>query len=761
MKISICYFALVIAGCSLIHAAEAIPLPGEDGVKDALGCEPFPSRMHAFVWRNWSVVPVAKLAEVLQATPDKVTHVAASMGLAPQGRILAEWKSEGYITVLRRNWHLLPYEQLLVLLDFSREKLREHLIENDFLYIKLGSVKPKCEPLLYHEPSAAEEGQAGQLASWLQEEGVAFPHPKAVEPRFAFISELSSPLAENRMVKTEDESSFDLRLIFSYFADYADPLYDPAVSSYPEGLLQRLAANGVNAVWVHTVLRTLAPPTKDFPEFGKEYQKRIAGLKVLVKRAAKYGIDVYLYLNEPRAMPQEFFDLPGRELLKGTGRNGLYTMCTSQPAVRSWMTDSLAYVFGEVDGLGGVFTITASENLTSCASHRLQQKCERCRARSYADVIAEVNTTIADGVRHGNAKAKTIVWDWGWDDAHAPEIIAKLPKSCWFMSVSEWSLPIERGGIKSTVGEYSLSAPGPGPRASKHWALARAAGLKTMAKVQAGSTWELCVIPYLPVMDLVAEHARKLSGANVDGVMLSWSLGCYPSPNLQVFQKIKGGDQRVDDILNELAQSLYGKPGIALARQAWQAFSDGFKEYPYHISTLYNGPQHMGPANPLFLHATGYHSTMVGFPYDDLKGWISIYPPEVWISQMEKVRQAFEKGCALYAQLGQAVDSAQRDMVLRELNTYRAATLHFESCVNQARFVNARNQLDKPDVNREQALQIMREAARAELNVARRMLPLVHADARIGYESSNHYFYVPQDLKEKIMSCRYVISQLN
>ena len=33
------------------------------------------------------------------------------------------------------------------------------------------------------------------------------------------------------------------------------------------------------------------------------------------------------------------------------------------------------------------------------------------------------------------------------------------------MSVSEWDKPIERGGIKTKVGEYSISAVGPGPRA--------------------------------------------------------------------------------------------------------------------------------------------------------------------------------------------------------------------------------------------------------------------------------------------------------
>ncbi len=614
--------------------------------------------------------------------------------------------------------------------------------------------------MFYHEPTATEQVEAQRIASWLKEEGISADNLNSGEPRFAFIPELSRPLTHRAEKKNDSKSPFDLRLIFSYFADYADPLYDPEVASYPDGLLQRLSENGVNAVWVHTVLRTLAPPTKKFPEFGKDYQKRIAGLKVLVKRAKKYGIDVYIYLNEPRAMPQEFFDVEGREELKGVGRDGLYTMCTSTPVVRQWISDSLAYIFKEVDGLGGVFTITASENLTSCASHRLQKNCKRCSKRSYADIIAGVNTTIAEGVKRGNPNARTVVWDWGWDDKFAPQIIAKLPKDCWFMSVSERSLPIERGGVKSKVGEYSISSPGPGPRAEKHWALARKAGLKTVAKVQAGSTWEFCVIPYLPVMDLVAEHAHNLSGADVDGVMLSWSLGCYPSPNLKIFQKIKGKKQSVDDVLNDMAASLYGKKSAPLARQAWTAFSDGFREYPFHIYTLYYGPQHMGPANPLCLKATGYSSTMVGFPYDDLKKWRSIYPFDVWVQQMEKVQHGFEQGCGLYKKLADSVEADKRGQVQRELTTYRAATLHFESCVNQARFIDARDKLSTDAQNREKYVGIMREAAEAELYIAKRILPLVQADSRIGYESSNHYFYIPQDLREKIINCRFVLSHL-
>ena len=61
-----------------------------------------------------------------------------------------------------------------------------------------------------------------------------------------------------------------------------------------------------------------------------------------------------------------------------------------------------------------------------------------------------------------------------------------------------------RGGDE--VGEYSLSAVGPGPRPTRIGSSPRRPGLKTVAKVQFNNSWELSAVPYLPVMDLVAEH---------------------------------------------------------------------------------------------------------------------------------------------------------------------------------------------------------------------------------------------------------------
>src|SRR4030042_4300954 len=128
------------------------------------------------------------------------------------------------------------------------------------------------------------------------------------------------------------------------------------------------------------------------------------------------------------------------------------------------------------------------------------------------------------------------------------------------MSVSEWGKPTTRGGISSSVGEYSMSAVGPGPRALKHWELAKKRGLNTIAKMQVNCTWELSAVPYLPVMNLVAQHCENLSKVGVDGLMLSWSVGGYPSPNLQVVRQFQQKPTpTVQEVLTAVAQIRYGQ----------------------------------------------------------------------------------------------------------------------------------------------------------------------------------------------------------
>ena len=422
------------------------------------------------------------------------------MGLPP-AKVVPEMRTRGYITLLRGNWHLLPYPQLLELVSMTPEQLAVKLREEDFLFHKLGLLKPKCEPLRYRPPDEASRRRAAEIRRVVEADfGAELSAP--AEPRFEFVRRLSIPPASSDSSTTETCDGDPLRIVYSYLAVYGDPLMNPELNPYPDGFLERLSEAGINGVWVHALLRDLAPGGDTFPEFGVDGEKRLESLRLLVQRAKKRGVRVYLYMNEPRAMPDAFFK--NRPELGGVRASGFTALCTSHPAVRRWMRDALTHIFRTVPDLGGVYVISASENLTNCASHGGWSGCKRCKTRTDTDIIAEVVATIEQGVHRGNPEADVLVSDWGWKGhGDARDIVAKLPKSVMLVSVSEWSLPIERGGIKSKVGEYSISSVGPGPRAKAHWATASAAGVRRAAEIQFNNTCEIASVPYLPVLDLV------------------------------------------------------------------------------------------------------------------------------------------------------------------------------------------------------------------------------------------------------------------
>lgn len=746
--------------------AEELPT---GGARPAIPLRHFPDRLHAFVWRNWELISLERMAEVLQTTPQNVRDIGLSMGLPPHIRPPAEYQQRGYITIIRRNWHLLPYEQLLTLLGWDAQKLAFTLREDDFLWIKLGSLKPACAAIRYVEPNEATERRCAEIREIVSShfgEGLAAPS----KPRFEFFTETATDVevVEHRNQNGEEP----IRFLYSYAGLFGDPLLHPELDPYPDALLRRLSESGVNGVWLHVVLSQLAPsdalgrPTAD-------HKVRLANLAKMVERAARHGVSIYLYMNEPRAVPASL--LEGREELRGV-RQGDYTvLCTSTPQVRQWITDSLAHVFSRVRGLGGVFTITASENLTNCYSHtRTADGCPRCSKRSGPEVIAEVNAAIAAGVRAGDPKARVIVWDWGWPDGTgagwgqpdwASRIIELLPDDVYLMCVSEWGKPIVRGGVAGAVGEYSISAVGPGPRAQRHWALARQRGLKTLAKVQVNCTWELSAVPYLPVMNLVAQHCSNLSQAGVDGLMLSWTVGGYPSPNLELVRRFQQKPApTIEGALMEVAQARYGTDAAPEMVVGWSQFSEAFSEFPFDGSYVYRGPSQVGPANLLYLEPTGYPSTMVCFPYDDVNGWRGIYPVEVLAGQFEKAASGWRKGLAIWKEaIGKMEGPREHANAHSDLVVAEAAGLHFDSVANQIRFILARNALRGGSVNQDEtdaAVAMMRTKAHAEIKNAERLFELTRQDPRIGFEASNHYYYLPLDLVEKVVNCESILRAL-
>ena len=553
--------------------------------------------------------------------------------------------------------------------------------------------------------------------------------------------------------KHERKAAVDPRYLYSFFALYGDPLLEPDLDPFPDAYLERLARLGINGVWMQGVLSAMTH-SKVFPEFGDRSEERLVNLRKLAERVRGHGMKLFLYLNEPRAQRPAFFrNRPG---MRGAERSGFHAMCTSVPAVREWLTDGVAHVMTQAPELGGFFTITMSENLTNCHSKSRPESCPRCSKRSAAAVVGEVLEAIHTGLRRSSKSAELIHWDWGWREDMAEELIPKLPKDVRLQSVSEWSIPVERGGVKNVVGEYSISVVGPGPRAKKHWALAREAGIRTQAKTQFNNTWEISAVPYIPVPNLIARHSAGLRREDVSGLQVSWTLGGYPSPNLEVAKEFYFSPQpSEEEVLVRVARRRYGRDAAPAAVKAWTQFSRAFEEFPYGIA-IYIIPTQHGPANLLRLDRSGVPASMLLFPRDDYKRWARDYPPRIVASQFSKLSDEWERGLPLLREAFEKVPAGRKEQADEDFAIAETCYLHFRSVANQVNFYIARD-----GQANERRTRRLRAIAEDEIRLARRLYQIARRHSVIGYEATNHYYYRPLDLAEKIVQCEYLLEKLS
>ncbi len=845
---------------------------------EAINFTHFPSRVHATIWRNWGIVAVEKIAEILETNEENITKIASGMGLSVPSQVDDKWLERGYVTIIRRNWHLLTYEQILKLLEWSEDKLLYVLKEDDFLFYKLGQHKPFvgkntfseiaerenkhaitiAEVLKKHFPEGFEtaenhkpfsflsiKSETGNIAQkkirsitkeeialdnswWVQystkDDRINFytqrfinelsnrwgvrlnPDPDqdvndkvislAVIPdgektreshsiditdgeiRITAVDEIGV-LRGLQFIQNEMESNegpylkkarinrntrFSLRLIYSYSAVYGDPFTDSDLDPYPDEWLNKLSSMGINGIWMQGVLYDFVSWDRT-PDLSSERIKRIEGLNNIVKRAADYGIGVYLYINEPRAMPLRFFE--NNMDIKGHEEGGYASLCTSQKAVQEYIRDGFRILFTEVPQLAGIITITMSENLTNCYSHSTKKSinCPVCSKRTPQEVVSEVNRLIAEGVWSAKPDAEVICWNWGWnksfewDDKMIKEAIGLLPEGVRLMCTSEDEMPYNIAGIEGQIQDYSMSIVGPGQKSTACWKQASEKGLTALAKIQVNNTWECSAVPYLPVMNLVDQHMKNLTAEGVSGLMLGWTLGGYPSINMEFASQYYWDDHK--DFKNidvcEFALKKFGEIVGPKVYAAWTLFSSAFREFPFHLMVLYTAPQNFGPANLLFYENSNRKATMLGFPYDDLETWRGIYPEEILENQFEKLSIGWANGLI-------ALKSAEINVAVKNSGLLRdmmsvAATVHchFRSTYLQIAFIRLRNKLYMEDnENREKIIKEIIEIIDEEIHLAKELYKIVSTDSRIGFEASNQYFYTGQDLKEKVVNCEYL-----
>ncbi len=703
----------------------------------------FPTRWQAFLWRNCRYFPHAKLAEVLECSIDTVRLALQELGLPEDLHHNPNWLKIGYLSIIRDNWHLLDYEQLLQLLDWTPEKLNHTLCEEDFLWSKMGRLKPLCGRLAY-KPLTREQRLATVLLRIRLHKHVAKQDMDYVEQPFTFAAHYRPPK------DSAGKGKFKLNFIHSYAASCGDLFYD--IENYdpiPEDLLRQYASHGIKGIWVHALLYLLHP-IEGAEEYSAGYEQRLVNLEKLTGRCAGYGIKIFLYLNEPRGMPAQFYlkhpewegiDIPTRKTK---------TTCTSFEKPLKWLEEACYAVFNRIPELAGVFLINMSENPTHCNYAFNKHQCPRCAFRDGADIIAEIITAVESGIHRAAPEAMVIANDWAWRANRndkvfldfKKKVIDRLPENVCLLSVSEWNMKTDIGGVKHYVMDYSISQVGPSEEVTAAWDYARKRGLKVMAKIQMNNSWELSAVPFIPVPYLMQEHLEKLSRCGIKDLMLGWTLGGYPGGYLELLNKN----------VEEIAAEYFSPENSREVCSAWKMFSEAFRNFPFGIFVIYQAPMNYGPMNLLHLKPTNYKATMIGFPYDDLTGWRSVYPEDVFEEQFRKLTEGWKSGLDILESIGDELTVSEREAWQEQYSMALTSYCHFRSTYLQIRFVRARNAGDCEN---------MRLAIAEELELAHKLYDLIRRDSRIGFEASNHYYYNLNSLLEKIINCEYILTVLN
>ncbi|MBQ3556441.1 MAG: hypothetical protein IJA11_01405 [Oscillospiraceae bacterium] len=829
-------------------AINPAPTPGK-----TLAVSHFPTAFQTVIFRLWECVSCAKLAEVLHTTEENVKKAAADMGLGEQ-IYLDKWHSRGYITILRAIWNVLPYEQILQLLDYTEERLKFILKEDDFLDYKLGE-KCDCAPVYYRELTGEEMARTRQIKAAMDkyvaplmargfEEPFDFFNTHRYEPLCAgkvgevkvdgswylryptgdalllemiedfrtFAAGYGVKFAENGargITITLDKSIEDeeyhevtvtkdaitiragtatgalrglyvlenqaertgvfafepmdikrrtrikIRYINSFCGLYTDVLECDTRISFPDELLAAYGRAGVNGVWIQGLLSQLTP-NPFMPEQSEGWEKRLKTLADLCNRCARYGVKVYMYINEPRQLPVEFFD--AHPDMKGTMRADsphVATLCSSHERVHQYLRDSMRTLCSAAPNLGGFIVLTQSENNTTCyangyhKSHnapKVVHMCPVCAGREMSDTLYDVLSAIHQGVRDVNDKINIILYAWcfskDFKDGDLERLIGLLPNDMIYLQVSETAMPISIGGVDSLVGDYSLSQVGPSQATKGEWALAKAGGLKTMAKVQVNTSWECAAAPFLPVFGNVDRHISNLVNAGVENLMLSWTHGGYVGENLRIAAAYFFEDVNADegDLFDKTLKEDFG-PWADKVKAASDCFCQAFAQFPFSVQSMYFGPSNTGAGNLFYPEPSGMRATMTCYPYDDVERWRHIYPLEVYQDQYHKLREKWEEGLKLIEDMP---DCEFKDMA------YYGYTL-FACSANQIDYVLQRD--GAADA------MTMKESVADELEKTRLALEIALRNSAVGYEAANHYYVPRSALTEKIVQCDYLLNR--
>ena len=280
-----------------------------------------------------------------------------------------------------------------------------------------------------------------------------------------------------------------------------DELLDD-IDYYPDEYLNRLAHDGTNGLWIYTSFVQLLT-TDALPERTADGQReRIAKLRRVIERCARYGIAVYIFAIEPSGFEEYlrnvYPDCVGAVADYDTHKRN--TLCPYHERIRAHCYEAGYRLFTECPGLAGIISITAGERPTVCSSLP-EPTCAHPCHRSKGEILSENLRNLCAGMHAAKPDAEFVSWTYehrNWPDADILDYIRRAPREAIQMqNFEDRGFAVQLGRERQAM-DYWLSYPGPSGLFRMSAEEAARQGKTLWAKMQICCSHEIATLPYIP-----------------------------------------------------------------------------------------------------------------------------------------------------------------------------------------------------------------------------------------------------------------------
>ncbi len=397
-------------------------------------------------------------------------------------------------------------------------------------------------------------------------------------------------------------------------------------------------------------------------------------------------------------------------------------------------------------------------------------------------------TKVRNAIWKADPKIKIIfnTYNWGWTDLEVRKRFLKnLPEGVIVQVTFDIFSKIRREDLPCVAMDYTTSVCKPGYYFDSECHAAAEYNVPLLSTANtAGMAWDFGDVPYIPVPRQWIRRFKELDKFRRECGLTRFydchHYGWWPSVITEVGKWYFQSPQcDPDEMLEKLAVRMAGSSGGAKLVEAWDNWSDAIQYLPATNEDQY-GPLRVGPSYPL-IFTPNMTRTMGGkeikfptaphahFGYKIIK---TLYQPfeninqppgglryPVELRELDRFLDLWDKGIAAYEEAIRLAPERKRPELEQELNLGKFIRTSAQTCRNTKEWWLL-NQALLSSADRSRSLELLDQIealAEAEIENAKSAIPYVEKDSRLGWEPSMEYVCDKWHIEWKIKQLSLVI----